>query len=699
MILLFKIITEYSIWFLPLCIIIGLVYGSILYYKEWKTQDNKNLILVMFSARVIVVSLLAFLLLSPFVQSMIRHIQKPIVVIAQDNSESLLLCKDSAYYTTDYLKKISAAREKLEDKYDVQFVRFGNNPELDTSINYSDKSTNYSTLFEELNNRYENKNLGAVVLASDGIYTSGMSPVYAFGQQNITCPVYTIAMGDTSLATDIYISDISFNKIAFQGNTFPIKIKYQAIGFAGQHVDIRVMQGDKRIDDQRILINTNEYLGETTFLISAEEVGTKSYKVEIAYLDGELSRDNNQRIAIVDILKSKQKILILSDGPHPDIGALRTALDGNVNYDVDVEITRNYTGAIDDYNFVILYQLPSLVSSAAIVKDLVKNEIPLMIFAGSRTDYNKLNKLELGLTVSQTKSLTDEVFLKLNDDFELFDIEETLSDFFLSSPPMLVPFGDYTKKFDFVDLATQNVGAVSTGKTLACFGKIGEHKIGYFLGEGLWKTRMSCYRQYEDFALFDDFISKIASYMALKEKRSNFMVNVKSVVNENEPVVFGAEVYNESYEAISDEDIELTLKDKEGKEYSYVFDKQSGGYSLSIANFPVGEYQYEARVEVGGKELLKQGAFVIVPVNIEAYNTLANHSDLFRISDKSGGKFYLADQFSELVDDIESNTQIVAVSTLEEKLKELISLPLFFILIIVLFTIEWFLRKYYLGQE
>ena len=85
-----RLITEYSPWFYPLCLILGFVYAFLLYYKDNKLEDVPGLLKkLLFLIRFLTVSFIAFLLFAPLINSWISKTEKPTLVFAFDNSEAL----------------------------------------------------------------------------------------------------------------------------------------------------------------------------------------------------------------------------------------------------------------------------------------------------------------------------------------------------------------------------------------------------------------------------------------------------------------------------------------------------------------------------------------------------------------------------------------------------------------------------------
>ena len=71
-------------------------------------------------------------------------------------------------------------------------------------------------IFSSIKTQFENKNITALILASDGCYNSGLNPEYI----TYDFPVYSIALGDTNFYEDIRIDNVLNNEVAFLVITF-----------------------------------------------------------------------------------------------------------------------------------------------------------------------------------------------------------------------------------------------------------------------------------------------------------------------------------------------------------------------------------------------------------------------------------------------------------------------------------------------
>ena len=128
--------------------------------------------------RFISLSFIAFFLLEPLIRTEFREVQRPIIALLIDNSESILNGSDSSYYKNDLANQMSSLAEDLGDDYDVEVFSFDQEVKRGLDMHYDGKITDLSNVLSDLENRYYNRNLAAVVLASDGNYNSGINPIY-----------------------------------------------------------------------------------------------------------------------------------------------------------------------------------------------------------------------------------------------------------------------------------------------------------------------------------------------------------------------------------------------------------------------------------------------------------------------------------------------------------------------------------------
>jgi hypothetical protein len=218
-------------------------------------------------------------------------------------------------------------------------------------------------------------------------------------------------------------------------------------------------------------------------------------------------------------------------------------------------------------------------------------------------------------------------------------------------------------------------------------------KSGFICGEGFWKWRMY------DAALSDQKVTsalagKIIQYLAAKEDRSRFRINGNKRFDENEPVKLDAEVYNESYELINTVDVQIAIRNAQGRTFNYSFGRNGNAYSLDAGMLPVGNYTYEATAAVGNKVQRVKGQFAVVPLQVEFLQTTADHQLLNEIASSTGGRMIYPAQVSRLEQLLKDNETIKPVIYKQEDIRSWINLKWIFFLVLALLSVEWFIRKW-----
>jgi hypothetical protein len=699
-VLLFTLITERPWWFILFCILLGAAYALILYpYKTLKPVENKKpkLLWLMTGLRFFTVSFLAFLLMSPLIKSYQVEVQKPIIVLAQDNSASILLNKDSAFYRTDYLKNLEALKNTLNEKFDVKFYSFGKSLNENPTINFNEKQTNISALMDAVYDKYEGQNLGAVILASDGTYNQGSNPIYS--NEKLKTTIYTIALGDTAFPRDVFIKRVRSNAIAYLGNSFPIEIEAMAYGYNGRNLTVSVIHNGQ-VESIQNIVSTSSRFSKTLLLnFDAKAKGMQRYTITISRQVGELSYLNNIKDVFIDVIDGRQKILLLADAPHPDLGALKNAIETNQNYEVQIvyanELPSDVSAKIREYSLVILHQLPSTDYSTKNVFDaLDKIKMPRLYILGSRSNLPVFNSLNDGLSISNNRGNYNDALPKLTKDFNLFTLSDETINAIDKFPPLQAPFGTYAPAGDARGLFQQQIGSTVTDMPLVMFSNKNDHKTGIISGEGIWRWRLQEYAQNQSQSASNEVLTKIIQYLSAKDdKRLLRITSSQKTFEENENVMFDAEVYTPSYELTNEPEVSFKITNEEGKTFDYQFSKSGRTYHLDCGILPVGSYRYTAGAATGGKNEMVSGQFTIFPLQAEFTETVANHQLLATLSNMNNGKLFYPAEMQNIAREIDANATIKPVSYAHQHLQDLVNLKWIFGLLLFTISMEWFFRK------
>ena len=685
------LILDSSPWLILVCLLAGAGYTWLLY----RHQDNwsKSIRYILAGLRFILVSVLAFFLLGPIIRHIENIFERPYIVFAIDNSESIQLVEDSTNISEMKSQILNVADEIASDKFETEFQSWDGkiSGQQVEDLSFDHPNSNISQMLNNVRNRFEGRNLAGVVLVSDGIYNQGSSPLFYDYPFNI----YGVGIGDTTSKSDVSLKSLLYNKISYQGNRFPLVAEVLSEGLSGNRFSISVRKGNEVLESREVPISNDNQLDRIEFFLEAEEQGLQRFTVEIDPLDEEFSNENNYKQAFVDVVEGKEKILFVASAPHPDIKAFRGAIESNENYEVELYIPGVNDFQEEKYDLAIFHQVPDRRGITSAVYDRLKRDgVSCLHILGSRTD---LRKITSTLSVTALPGQIDNVTAEFNPGFSSFTVSDDFKDLLEELPPVSVPFGRYETGPESEVILFHKVGNVVTNKPLLVISNEGGSKTGIFTGDGFWRWRLHEYMKTQDHKGFNEIITKLVQYLSSREDRRKFKVYpLNEEFNTNETVVLETEVYNDLYERVYGNKIDLKITDENGDEsnYTYVINETSTRYQLS--GLAEGVYKYSASTLIGDNIEFVSGEFVVRRQQTEAVNLTADHDLLRRLATNTAGTYVGGADISGLAEEITSRDTSSVIHSRQNFLP-LINLKWIFALILLLGSAEWFLRKYYGG--
>ncbi len=643
-------------------------------------------------------TLIAILLVSPIWKRLHNEIEKPTYVFAVDNSESLMEGLDSAMWLDTKSRLLNASEELVENDFDIEF-RTLSDKRLNNlnDVAFNAKSTDLNDLLKNVNADYEGRNLGGIILVSDGIHNQGLLPTYSYQGKK----VHAVGLGDTVPKADIILSSLLYNKISYQGNKFPLVAQINQKGFTGETVSATVFQSGNRIASKSVRLASEQEITEVRFELEAARSGYNGYTVSVEQREGEFNLDNNTKKAYVEVVEGQEKIALIAPAPHPDVKALRSAIESNQNYTFQQFILsipqdlQRLTSSKEKYDLIILHQLPDRRRLAdRFIEQFKKSGASLLWVYGGLTDVRRLNEENNLLFLDLIGGEYDQVTAYYNPGFTSFTLSDDLQRSFDGFPPLTVPFGKITRRENVSDLLNQRVGSLNTNKPLIAISDSDGTRSGLILGSDIWRWKLADYARNDNNELFNELISKLVQYLSSKEDKRKFkFYPITSEFDVNDPVLFESEVYNDLYERVYGNRIDLQITDDTGKKSNYIYIPAEGNTQYALNDLQAGVYRYDASTTLVGERMTASGEFVVREIELEKLNLTADFGLLRKLAENSGGSFFNQSQLDELTNEL-ANEKSQGIIRTDEKYLPFINLQWIFVLILILVSAEWFVRKF-----
>ncbi len=675
-------------WWTPACLALGLLYAWLMYREPVNLPNNFRYILS--AIRAFAVFIIAMLLVSPLVKSVSYKPEKPLILIAQDNSESIKLFPSHSASNTGEAD-LAKLKTLLGDGYDVREFHFSHDLADGLTDKYNGKQTDISNALHQLNDRFVNQNIGALVLPTDGSYNQGTDPQYE--ARNFKASIYPIALGDPVPKRDLLVSNVNYNKTAYLGNDFEIEVLTEAYQSKGEQMYLNVTEDGKQVHSENIPANSDAFKKVVIVKLNADRKGLRKFNISITPVKNELSVQNNTETIYIEVLDVKQKILLLYDGPHPDISVIKQAIESNKNYEVKASLVSDLaTLKLSDYSLAVLYQLSA--NSYSLLRDFLKSKTPLWYIAGAQADLQSLNYQEKLLRIIPGMQEIQEVFPQPVTAFTSFTLSDSTWKKIGQLPPLLAPFGNYGTSTANGVLFKQRIGTVQTTYPLLAFGDDNGKRIAVLAGEGLWRWQLAEFENYGNHHALEELFSQSVQYLTANANGQRFRVYpAKNIFDEGENVLINAELYNDALEPVNTPDVKIELKNSNGKSFNFLFSKNGAAYQLNAGALPVGEYTYNAGTILGNHSYNATGQLTIKPLNLELRQSAANHQLLRNIAKESGGAVLKPTEINRLADLIKKNENIKTLVYEDKHYSDMIDVKWIFILILALLSAEWFFRK------
>jgi hypothetical protein len=319
--------------------------------------------------------------------------------------------------------------------------------------------------------------------------------------------------------------------------------------------------------------------------------------------------------------------------------------------------------------------------------------VPVLFIIGSQSNLAAYSNLMAGLTITQSAVSFNEATGLMNPEFSLFSLSPEVVRAVPEFPPLSVPFSQYKPGTVAQVLMYQKIGNVNTKTPLVLFNQGVDRKSATITGEGIWRWRLANYAKSGNQLAFDELITRIVQYLAVKEDKSPFRVILKNSFSESETVEIDAELYNDSYQLVNEPEVNIVITDKDKKSYPYSFTRTSNAYYLNAGSLPPGDYTFKATTGLGGKVFDKSGMFSVMELNVEAMNTVANHAILNTIAARHSGKMVYPGQLSEIEKMLNARDDLKTVVYTQKRYTDLVSYLPYFMLLLLLLSAEWFIRK------
>lgn len=664
--------------------IISIGLSLYLYYKNELPKITKA---VLITLRAVSLFLMLMLLLNPFIEYFKSLSEKPPNIVLIDRSFSTGITNNETAISNSIREITKSGDDFKLYTYGSRLIQEVSEPFTDTTV-YNKYSTNLASTLDDIKDLNFEK-INSISIISDGLINEGNNLLQV--ARSLRSPIHYKLTGDTAQRKDLVLRRVLFNKRQFISSTAKVFVEINSYN-TDKEIKINLYENNTKIRTASVLVNSSMYEYETTFDVSSSVAGIKKYRIEIEPEPGEVTEINNNEIFYINYADNIVKMLVIAGSPSYDLSALKQTLNRSENIKYDTRVQKSaaeyYEGALpnfSDYDIITLIGIPnkftSKESTDLIISGIKKSRNSLFFFNSSDVFFDRINEFKevLPFAFNETgkREIKGNVFFtpnKLYNDTESLRKLKTL-------PPAYFYTGAFSARPNSTILGLMN------SEPAVVVDNSSEIRAAAFLGYGFYEWNLRPNGSYE---YLQSIMSGFISLCIDENSHDKFTIKTnKDCFAVSEPIYFTS-VYKE-LDAANKYNVKLNVSNQSS---SYELELSQTGENVfqgDMKYFEKGDYNVKADLYENNtiKYSITTRFSVDEPFN-EYKETKANDNLLKEIANITGG-VNLSGRNSSDIEKLyvskDDNTETYPNKTL------LRNSIWYLIFILLLLSIEWFIRK------
>lgn len=685
-------------------VIICFILAISLFIAWWSYQHLENLSklkkrsLVLLRATSLFV--LVLLLLNPFWIVEEDSDQLPGIAVYIDNSQSLSIERGFYEGISEYRDILGEFNQLSLDGFEKTTFLFSDSVYEEDLLNLTGTRTNISSVLEHL--RLNEHRFSSAILFSDGIVTQGRNPVFA--AQNLTVPVITVPIGDTTQVKDIAIASVEYsqNTYTFTGETIAVEVQQE--GFANENSDVQLILDGEILESKNIQFPAASSSQILEFYHEFDEPGFYTFQVNIPPKPEEVTYQNNQTSFTIEVEDDKITILSLAFDIHPDVGTIRRLISSDQQNEL---ISSTWIGdnrfldndpfnLTEDLNLIVLHGLPPI--NSPIFQWIEEQQTPYIVLQSPYSAVLYSNPDLLGLTGFHIESPSGTIDVQLQHQNRL------------TQHPIMELGSVGTERFPSLKMArsSYHISALAQPLLFASFERsdnnlpiiiatdASNRRITSVSAYGWYRFDQSPQTEIRDF--FKNLFSNIVAWTSTSPDRRTLKIYpLKNLFSENEMVQIRAELYNERGEPEPEAQIEVSIYDSDMDTplQSFVMShRQNENYVADLGSYPRGIYKISAIATRNDRIIGTAESRVHISESIvEFIRTNRDDAMLKQISEITRGIFLDDLNFERLTPFLNSLESDIGNGQSISRFYYLNKNGFWFLILLILLSAEWLIRR------
>ena len=703
-----------SWWLYAILVVVGIALAWLTYTQTSPPiAQGRRYILV--GLRSIGIALLAISLFEPILRSIISEERTPPVLLAVDESASMLKRDRSG-------REAIETTELLLNEFGDRAAMIGFNGSVREitdvdSIKRTGQRTDMSAVITWAANRDAKSRPAAIILISDGNANTGDNAAYVAERTGVG--VYAVAIGDTVQPVDAAVLSLITSGITVVNEPTTISAMVGASGLEGAEAYLELLEENKVVARDTILLPSSGIRKKADFKWIPTATGLRKVTVRMTTSKGESTTANNSARDLVDVRSAKRTIYLFAGAPSPDVRFIRSILESDKNINVHAHIQKEEgsfyvdspsASELSKAEAIVMVGFPINSTPRAIVQrvaDAAKQGVATLWIASREVDYAMLAPFQDVLPFSVAASRPSE--FQVTPDVKASSITDPVmkvtgterdADVWSTLPPIYRTETFVTPRAGASTLATVRVNNVPLAEPLILKREFGNSRSIAILGYGLYRWELlgqgpAASRGEDVVDVLARFVSNGIGWLAVRDDERRVRIRTDRLFYAaGETVVIRANVLDESFAPVDAADVRVTIKAGSASRDVVLSGLGGGRYVASIERLAPGSYTMIGEARLGDRSLGKDNSrFEIGELGLEEAAVATNINYLRAVSERAGGVTVTKDNLDSLIAAVLKDPRMADRAFTHERDQALWQLPWLLLAAITSFSLEWFLRK------
>ncbi len=652
------------------------LYVFILYFFRVSSKqiDPIGTRIAIYVSRFVGIGVLAFLLLSPILTSLVPDVIKPSLVVALDDSESIdyALTQEQR----DSLLKVVSSRAEAFNNVTVKTVSLSSGKFIEC-WETPRKATNMVRSLEELIAFHRDQHTAGILVVSDGISNSGRQLNEA--QLDSDFGLSTVLLGDTNQTLDFKVKSVEVNDFVFVGNEMLYNVDILCNSGAGSVSEYEVLWNGVVVKSGEFSPTSSPQLETISGKLQPKTAGKYKLSVRLKTPQLDLNKWNDRQEKFVEVIENKLKVNILQRAPHPDIGFIARTLNGQEGIVSRVYPLTNQSDSLlncdllicHDCNPIKLTTVPIIYMYSAL-PPFWKPDVAMPF----TINVDNQQPQRIGLTWNKSSAVIDEAALNT-----------------INWEGMYTFSGNLKANVPLLELAEQTYNGLALGKSAFVISEDANTPIGIITVSGFWRISQSNGNDSAVLKALENLVVGSVKQLASHDEKKRIRLNLKSRYTEGEKVLLSASYYDETFAPIANGKLKLSLRAESNQVLSYELEGNQGDYGLELTDLDPGKYDYTIEPAANGENLVDTGSFVIEDYTLESTDLRANVANMKFLAKRGRGEAFDINQIEEAMAFMVNTSTKVPIQSNRVQSSYPIDWKWLLFIVLVSFSLEWLLRK------